>query len=273
VYGFDKHYDYKHYRHTERETGKVQCFDCKKLCIQENIHLTSNKADVFLELPKCSSKMAELIKTKINRKSPKFHECSPQRCIFKDESSKDVALQCRKCHRAVHYQCSQLPAYQIQLCLSFKERCYQCPNCIKVSQQVLEELGLSRRDTIEINDNTKKKVNNTNNNIENNNGNTKNENKHNNKHNNRNPVNNNNNKQSNELNINGEIEERLMKLESKFKYLVETSEKKKEALQKPSYANIAAIDINKTRDSGIELEVAKSETEETETKRRSHDIL
>ena len=224
-----------------------------------NYYLTSNKADVFLELPKCSSKMAELLKTKISKKSPKFHECSPQRCIFKDESSKDVALQCRKCHRSVHYQCSQLPAYQIQLCLSFKERRYQCPNCIKVSQQVLEELELSRRDTIEINDNTNKKVNNTNNNIENNNGNTKNENKHDNKHNNRNAVNNdnnnnnNNNKQSNELNINGTIEERLMKLESKFKNLVETSEIKKEALQKSSYANIAAIDINKTRDSGIDL--------------------
>ena len=54
--------------------------------------LTSNKADVFLELPKCNSKMAELLKTKINEKSPKFHD-SLQRCIFKVESSKNVALQ------------------------------------------------------------------------------------------------------------------------------------------------------------------------------------
>ena len=45
--------------------------------------------------------MAELLKTKINKKSPKFHKCSPQKCIFKDESSKDVALQCRKCYGAV----------------------------------------------------------------------------------------------------------------------------------------------------------------------------
>ena len=60
---------------------------------------------------------------------------------------------------------------------SFKERRYQCPNCIRVSQQVLEELELSR-DTIEINDNTNKKVNNT----EKNKVNTKNENKHGHKH-------------------------------------------------------------------------------------------
>ena len=43
-----------------------------------------------------------------------------------------------------------------------------------------------------------------------------------------------------------------MKLESKFNILIGTSEIKKEALQKPSYA---AIDISKTRDSGIELEL------------------
>ena len=61
--------------------------------------------------------------------------------------------------------------------------------------------------------------------------------------------NNDNNKQSNELNVNRTIEERLMKLESKFNILISTSEIKKEALQKPSYTNIAAIDINKTRDS------------------------
>ena len=110
-------------------------------------------------------------------------------------------------------------------------------------------MEVSRRDTIEINDKTNNKVNNTNNNTEKNNVNTKNENKHGHKHKIRNAVNNyNNNKQSNELNINGTIEERLMKLESKFNILIGTSEIEKEALKKPSYANIAAIDINKTRD-------------------------
>ena len=61
-----------------------------------------------------------------------------------------------------------------------------------------------------------------------------------------------------------------MKLESKFNILIDTSEIKKEALQKPSYA---AIDITKTRDRHIELEVVKNETEETETKRKSRNII
>ena len=61
---------------------------------------------------------------------------------------------------AVHYRCSQLLGCQIQSWLSFKERRYQCPNCTKASQQVLEESELSRKYTIEINDDdTNKEVN------------------------------------------------------------------------------------------------------------------
>ena len=63
-----------------------------------------------------------------------------------------------------------------------------------------------------------------------------------------------------------------MKLESKFNILIGTIQIKKKALQKPSYANIAAIDINKKIDSGIELEVVENEAEETETKRKSRNI-
>ena len=80
---------------------------------------------------------------------------------------------------------------------------------------------------------------------------------------------NNNDKQSNELSINGTIEEKLMKLESKFNILIETSEIEKGALKKPSYANIAAIDVKKKIDSGIELKVVENETKGTEIKRKS----
>ena len=42
--------------------------------------------------------------------------------------------------------------------------------------------------------------------------------------------------------------------------------KKNKEAQKASYAKIAAIDINTTRDSGIELEVAEDEVEKTNSK-------
>ena len=61
----------------------------------------------------------------------------------------------------------------------------------------LRRTGTSRRDTIDVNDKTNKKVSNTNNNNEKNNINTKNENKHGNKHKIRNAVNNKNKKNYN----------------------------------------------------------------------------
>ena len=120
--------------------------------------MTSNRSDVFLEHPKCSRKMAESTKRNVKENPSKNHECSIPKCIFINESSKNIALQCRKCHRYVHYRCSRLPAYQIQLCLSFKERSYQCPNCIKVSPEIFKELEISdeavQNDTEKINDKT-----------------------------------------------------------------------------------------------------------------------
>ena len=83
-------------------------------------------------------------------------------------------------------------------------------HALRVSQQVLGELELSR-DTIEINDKTNKKVNNTERikSIPRTKINTA--------TNKKSEINNSdNNKQSNELNVNRTIKERLMKLERKF---------------------------------------------------------
>ena len=102
--------------------------------------------------------MTESAKRSINENHSKNYEYSIPRCIFINKGSKNITLQCRKCHRYVHYSCSRLPAYQIQLCLSFKERSYQCPNCIKVSPEIFKELEISdeavQNDTEEINNKT-----------------------------------------------------------------------------------------------------------------------
>ena len=88
--------------------------------------------------------MAESTKQEIAKISKNTDKCSLQKCVFSNEGDKDETLQCRKCHRFVHYGCSQLSAYQIQLCLSFKARSYQCQNCIKVSQNVHDALERSK---------------------------------------------------------------------------------------------------------------------------------
>ena len=54
-------------------------------------------------------------------------------------SNKDI-LRCRKCQRYVHYVCSDLPDYQIQLCLLYKARSFQCRNCVQLSSELIDRI-------------------------------------------------------------------------------------------------------------------------------------
>ena len=51
-----------------------------------------------------------------------------------DENS----LKCVKCERFVHYRCTNLPAYQIQIIIKKRNYSFQCQNCVEVSKSLLE---------------------------------------------------------------------------------------------------------------------------------------
>ena len=73
-----------------------------------------------------------------NSTSSKPHsECSNNECIGDQEEN---VLKCRKCDRNVHYECSQLPAYQIQTFIKYKtiRSNYICQNCIQPELWVKE---------------------------------------------------------------------------------------------------------------------------------------
>ena len=59
--------------------------------------------------------------------------CNSSECI--KDSDKD-ALKCEKCKRSVHYRCTLLPAYQIQVIKSRKTHKYFCRNCVVVPQEL-----------------------------------------------------------------------------------------------------------------------------------------
>ena len=63
--------------------------------------------------------------------------CTMDKCV--DDQDIDV-LKCCKCERSVHYRCTRLPAYQIQLFKSTKRKKYQyqCQNCVQVPQELLD---------------------------------------------------------------------------------------------------------------------------------------
>lgn len=66
--------------------------------------------------------------------------------IDNTETRKDV-LECRKCQRLVHFACSELPLYQIQVCFAFKLRSYQCRNCIQITQELMQVVESTKQNT------------------------------------------------------------------------------------------------------------------------------
>ena len=75
-------------------------------------------------------------------------EFSPSKCVIKENSTENDLLCCRKCKRQVHYCCSDLPDYQIQLCLMFKARSFQCRNCVSIPKILRDRIDLNKETKI-----------------------------------------------------------------------------------------------------------------------------
>ena len=76
---------------------------------------------------------------------PKYGSCTPDTCFFSDIIKDNDVLQCKKCDRFVHYACSELPTYQIQICLQYRQRSFQCANCVEITPILLEKMKTSKQ--------------------------------------------------------------------------------------------------------------------------------
>ena len=63
--------------------------------------------------------------------------CNNTHCTS-DEDEDEGSLVCTKCRRLVHYRCTKLPAYQIQVINTKRNYAYYCQNCVTVPQELLE---------------------------------------------------------------------------------------------------------------------------------------
>ena len=93
--------------------------------------------------------MEDLIKIKNDKHTAVIYQCSISKCFIDDKTSKRDTLTCRKCKHSVHYICSGLPAYQTQLCLTFKARSFQCQNCVEVLQEISDKVAKGEKLKIE----------------------------------------------------------------------------------------------------------------------------
>ena len=57
--------------------------------------------------------------------------CTPSSCTNDEDLYK---LECAECKRLVHYNCTQLPVFQIHLFLTKGYREFVCANCIDVPE-------------------------------------------------------------------------------------------------------------------------------------------
>jgi len=82
---------------------------------------------------------------KSTENAQKYGSCTTDKCFTNEIIKDNDMLQCRKCQRFVHYACSELPAYQIQLCLQYKSRRYECAKCVTVTPILLEKIKTSKK--------------------------------------------------------------------------------------------------------------------------------
>ena len=88
-------------------------------------------------MPKTRSTNNKSTKKTSKADSSSLLMCTPEECT--NDQDNDF-LKCDKCARKVHYRCTRLPAYQIQLFISSttKQYQFQCEKCVTVEQKLLE---------------------------------------------------------------------------------------------------------------------------------------
>ena len=71
--------------------------------------------------------------------------CSNTRCVSDEEND---YLTCKECKRRVHYRCSKLPAYQIQVIKSKRNYAYYCPNCVILPEELKDLVPIQQKPLI-----------------------------------------------------------------------------------------------------------------------------
>lgn len=65
-------------------------------------------------------------------------KCSTSACIINNEDPNYI--QCSDCKRHVHYRCTMLPAYQLQVFINKRTMKFSCANCVTVQKNLVDLL-------------------------------------------------------------------------------------------------------------------------------------
>ena len=64
--------------------------------------------------------------------------CTLTGCIDDEDQNR---LKCRNCQRMVHYECTQLPLYQLQIFVNTYNNQYVCHNCVRITRSLKSKIG------------------------------------------------------------------------------------------------------------------------------------
>ena len=64
--------------------------------------------------------------------------CTPLRCTDDENLNR---LECKKCKRSVHYECTQLPLYQLQIFVTSYNDQYLCSKCVRITKNLRSKVG------------------------------------------------------------------------------------------------------------------------------------
>ena len=64
--------------------------------------------------------------------------CTSKKCTSEEDEDQ---LQCRQCKRFIHYECTQLPLYQLQIFVTTYNDHYTCQNCVRITRPLKNKVG------------------------------------------------------------------------------------------------------------------------------------
>ena len=74
------------------------------------------------------------------------NQCIPSKCLENEDKNH---LICVLCKRKVHYECSELPAYEIQRIISSSSNSYKCITCVRVPKSLMKIMSQRKYKSID----------------------------------------------------------------------------------------------------------------------------
>ena len=124
-------------QNTAAQQGEVLSPDIQNLCDGKNVKKDDRKRD-------CELNNEESLDGYRHKSQKLAIETGKWSCMndLCNNADNEEMFECTKCKKLIHYECTNLPAYQVALFLLPKHRGFRCEFCVKVSDSLKEKCAV-----------------------------------------------------------------------------------------------------------------------------------